>query len=149
MPLFETLKTIHEYTRDRRNAYHANNQKLHLRLADVFARTWDLGFTAFGGPPVHFQILHQRFVEGRGGLTPWIDEQTVLGLRTISVGISLIQLKYQELFAICQALPGPGSTKMLFCMVLIHAGVIPAIFIFLLWRYIYLLKVEKIGPPSS
>jgi hypothetical protein len=36
-----------------------------------------LGFTAFGGPPVHFQILHQRFVEGKGGKERWVDEQTV------------------------------------------------------------------------
>ncbi|KAJ4299817.1 hypothetical protein N0V90_005063 [Kalmusia sp. IMI 367209] len=47
--------------------FHANHASLAVRLADVFARTWDLGFTAFGGPPVHFQILHGRFVEGRGG----------------------------------------------------------------------------------
>lgn len=46
-------------------------------------RMWDLGFTAFGGPPVHFQILHRRFVEGLGfgGGSKWLDEQTV---RTIS-----------------------------------------------------------------
>lgn len=37
---------------------------------------WDLGFTAFGGPPVHFQILHRRFVEGKGG-AKWLDEQAV------------------------------------------------------------------------
>jgi hypothetical protein len=43
------------------------------RLLDVFLRTWDLGFTAFGGPPVHFQILHKRFVEKE----KWVDEQTV------------------------------------------------------------------------
>ncbi|KIX95850.1 uncharacterized protein Z520_08558 [Fonsecaea multimorphosa CBS 102226] len=116
MPLFENIKAIHEYTRDRQNALQANNQKLLWRFADVFWRTYDLGFTAFGGPPVHFQILHRRFVEGRGGLVPWIDEQT-----------------YQELFAICQALPGPGSTKMLFCMALIHAGFIPAVLVFLTW----------------
>ena len=47
------------------------------RLIDVFLRTWDLGFTAFGGPPVHFQILHARFVEGKGGSEKWVDEQTV------------------------------------------------------------------------
>jgi hypothetical protein len=46
------------------------------RLVDVIPRTWDLGLTAFGGPPVHFQIFHQRFVEGKGG-PPWVDEQTV------------------------------------------------------------------------
>lgn len=56
-------------------AYQVNTSKLSVRLWDVFSRTWDLGFTAFGGPPVHFQIFHHRFVEGTGG-TPWIDEQT-------------------------------------------------------------------------
>ncbi|KAF1968880.1 putative chromate ion transporter [Bimuria novae-zelandiae CBS 107.79] len=82
------------------------------RLMDVFVHTWDLGFTAFGGPPVHFQILHQRFVEKY----EWVDEQT-----------------YQELFAICQALPGPASTKMVFCLALIHAGFVPAVLTFALW----------------
>lgn len=51
-------------------------QSLSSRLLDVFLRTWDLGFTAFGGPPVHFQIIYARFVEGKGG-AKWIDEQTV------------------------------------------------------------------------
>ncbi|KAG8732671.1 hypothetical protein FRC11_011655, partial [Ceratobasidium sp. 423] len=47
----------------------------HAPLWDVLLRTFDLGFTAFGGPPAHFQILHQRFVEG-SGKSPWITEQT-------------------------------------------------------------------------
>ena len=42
--------------------------------------------------------------------------------------------QYQELVPKCQALPGPGSTKMLFCIVLIHAGFLPALFVFLTWR---------------
>lgn len=87
------------------------------RLWDVFKRTYDLGFTAFGGPPVHYQILHRRFVDGKGG-PPWIDEQT-----------------YQELFSISQALPGPASTKMTFCIALIHAGLVPALFVFFLWCF--------------
>ncbi|KAK9386345.1 chromate transporter-domain-containing protein [Lipomyces mesembrius] len=116
MPLLDLIRTLREQMRDPRNAFQANNEKLVWRIGDVFARTWDLGFTAFGGPPVHFQILHQRFVEGRGGKAPWVDEQT-----------------YQELFAICQALPGPGSTKMVFCIALIHAGFLPALFVFLVW----------------
>ncbi|KAL5341202.1 chromate transporter-domain-containing protein [Aspergillus crustosus] len=82
------------------------------RLLDVFLKTWDLGFTSFGGPPVHFQILHRRFVEKE----KWVDEQT-----------------YQELFAICQGLPGPGSTKMVFCLALFHAGFLPALLVFFLW----------------
>lgn len=50
---------------------------LSSRLLDIFLRTWDLGFTAFGGPPVHFQILHSRFVEGKSDKEKWVDEQTV------------------------------------------------------------------------
>ncbi|KAL4993621.1 chromate transporter-domain-containing protein [Aspergillus recurvatus] len=82
------------------------------RLSEVVRQTWYLGFTSFGGPPVHFQIFHARFVEKE----KWVDEQT-----------------YQELFAICQGLPGPGSTKMLFCLALLHAGFIPALLAFFLW----------------
>ncbi|OAL56718.1 chromate ion transporter-like protein [Pyrenochaeta sp. DS3sAY3a] len=101
-----------------RASLQANTGKLGWRLAEVCARMWDLGFTSFGGPPVHFQILHRRFVEGEGfgGGSKWIDEQT-----------------YQELFAICQALPGPASTKMVFCIAMIHAGVVSAMVAFLLW----------------
>ncbi|KAI9894286.1 MAG: hypothetical protein M1814_004140 [Vezdaea aestivalis] len=104
-----------------------NHNSLPNRLADVFLRTYDLGFTAFGGPPVHFQILHQRFVDGKGGKQKWVDEETV---RYIS---STREFSYQELFAICQGLPGPGSTKMIFCLTLLHAGFIPALFVLLIW----------------
>jgi len=47
----------------------------------------------------------------------------------------LILYQYQELFAISQALPGPASTKMLFNITQIHAGIIPAIFAFFLWSF--------------
>ncbi|OJJ54851.1 hypothetical protein ASPSYDRAFT_210594 [Aspergillus sydowii CBS 593.65] len=101
------------------------------RLSEVVRHTWYLGFTAFGGPPVHFQIFHARFVEKE----KWVDEQT-----------------YQELFAICQGLPGPGSTKMLFCLTLLHAGFIPALLAFFLWSlpgaigmYALSLGVQRIG----
>jgi chromate transport protein ChrA len=94
------------------------------RLLAVFYRTWDLGFTAFGGPPVHFTILHRRFVQQSSspnnktatGHEPWLDEQT-----------------FQELFAVSQSLPGPASTKMLFSIALLHAGWVAALFVFALW----------------
>ncbi|KIM34990.1 hypothetical protein M413DRAFT_32846 [Hebeloma cylindrosporum] len=89
--------------------------QLSKRLLDVFWRTFDLGFTAFGGPPVHYQIFHRRFVDGLGKI-PWIDEQT-----------------FKEVFALTQALPGPASTKMLFTITQIYAGIIPASLVFLLW----------------
>jgi hypothetical protein len=79
MPLQSIISSFRGHTRARRNAsLQPNTEKLGSRLADVFAKTWDLGFTAFGGPPVHFQILHRRFVEGLGFFgSKWIDEQTV------------------------------------------------------------------------
>jgi hypothetical protein len=69
MPLHSIFSSLRDQTRTRRNASHQpNTEKLGGRLAEVFAR-----------PPVHFQILHRRFVEGVGfgGGSKWIDEQTV------------------------------------------------------------------------
>ncbi|KAF3045549.1 hypothetical protein E8E12_009701 [Didymella heteroderae] len=119
MPLQSIISSWSSRARIQRSpSLQANTGKLGARLTEVLVRMWDLGFNAFGGPPVHFQILHRRFVEGLGfgGGSKWIDEQT-----------------YQEIFAICQALPGPGSTKMLFTIAMIHAGVVSAVFAFLLW----------------
>ncbi|KAH6620052.1 chromate ion transporter-like protein [Boeremia exigua] len=119
MPLHSIISSWNARARAQRSAeLQANTGKLEWRLIEVFSRMWDLGFTAFGGPPVHFQILHRRFVEGLGfgGGSKWIDEQT-----------------YQEIFAICQALPGPASTKMVFTIAMIHAGLVSAVFAFLLW----------------
>ncbi|PGH18937.1 hypothetical protein AJ80_04264 [Polytolypa hystricis UAMH7299] len=117
MALNSLFRAVRSYdVNNSRDAYQANNDKLLLRFQDVVYRTWHLGFTSFGGPPVHFQILYQKFVDGVGGKTPWIDEQT-----------------YQELFGLNQALPGPASTKMLFSIAMIHAGIVPALIAFALW----------------
>lgn len=51
--------------------------KFRVRLVEVVNETWYLGLTAFGGPPVHFQIFHKKFVEHKEGRDPWLDEQTV------------------------------------------------------------------------
>ncbi|THZ09074.1 chromate ion transporter-like protein [Aureobasidium pullulans] len=110
-----SFRTVYDYQRDGANACRPNDHHILFRLADVFLRTWDLGFTAFGGPPVHFQILHQRFVDSKG-FAPWVNDQT-----------------YHELFAVSQALPGPASTKMLFNLVMYHAGLVCATFGFFLW----------------
>jgi hypothetical protein len=80
MPLSSVISSLRARIRSQRNnSFQANTEKLGWRLAEMFVRTWDLGFTAFGGPPVHFQILHRRFVEGAGfgGGSKWVDEQTV------------------------------------------------------------------------
>ncbi|CAI0650993.1 unnamed protein product, partial [Colletotrichum noveboracense] len=80
--------------------------------ANIFKHNWHLGLTAFGGPPVHFKILHDRFVKR----LQWIDEQM-----------------YQELFSISQALSGPASTKMVYCINLIRHGAPGAILAFFIW----------------
>ncbi|KAG5759377.1 hypothetical protein H9Q72_012492 [Fusarium xylarioides] len=86
------------------------------RVADRGLQTlkvnWHLGFTAFGGPPVHFKIFHDKFVTK----LQWIDEQI-----------------FQELFSVSQALSGPASTKMLYCINLIHGGLFEALLAFFIW----------------
>ena len=79
MPFRTMIKSVRAYTRKRRStSLQASAGDLGRRLAEVAAKMWDLGFTAFGGPPVHFQILHRRFVDGKGRFgAKWIDEQTV------------------------------------------------------------------------
>ncbi|VUC35823.1 unnamed protein product [Clonostachys rosea] len=79
---------------------------------DTVRANWHLGFTGFGGPPVHFKIFYDKFaVKLR-----WIDEQI-----------------YQELFSVCQVLCGPASTKMIYCVNLIHGGFTSAVLAFLIW----------------
>lgn len=52
-------------------------KKLRDRISEVVKETWHLGLTSFGGPPVHFQIFHKKFVEHQQNREPWLDEQTV------------------------------------------------------------------------
>ncbi|KAI8679213.1 hypothetical protein NCS57_00198500 [Fusarium keratoplasticum] len=73
-----------------------NTGNLGGRFWNTIRENWYLGFTSFGGPPVHFKI-------------------------------------YQELFSVCQAFSGPGSTKMHYCINLIHDGFLPALLGFLIW----------------
>ncbi|KAK3370374.1 chromate transporter-domain-containing protein [Podospora didyma] len=82
------------------------------RAWKVLRANWHLGVTAFGGPPVHFKIFNDKFVQR----AKWIDEQL-----------------YQELFSISQSLSGPASTKMLYCINLIQDGFLAALFSFLIW----------------
>lgn len=93
-----------------------NSPQRAVKLANKYKETlftnYHSGLTSFGGPPVHFQIFHAKFVEK----LQWIDEQT-----------------YQELFAICQALPGPASTKMLYSINTIRSGFGAGMLALLLW----------------
>lgn len=94
-------------------ARHDNDQQPSLpsRLLDVFLRTWDLGFTAFGGPPVHFQILHARFVDGHGGKEKWVDEQTVRASIPVLLLICMLELLTVIVPRALRNLPGPTRTR--------------------------------------
>lgn len=98
-PFSQALSSLARLNEKRASRVSSENEgpvkPLPTRLLDVFLRTWDLGFTAFGGPPVHFQILHSRFVEGKGDKEKWVDEQTVrfsiiLMARPMPVGLLTI-----------------------------------------------------------
>jgi hypothetical protein len=130
------LLAVLRYQRDQENSCKSNRNGLGFRLFDIFLRTWHLGITAFGGPPVHYTIIHRRFVEGQDGYAPWMDERSVNSAACLINAhyVSLIGIQYQDVFALSQALPGPASTKMLFVMVYLRAGLTPAIMSFFLWR---------------
>lgn len=57
--------------------------------------------------------LHDKYVTK----VAWIDEQI-----------------FQELFSVTQAISGPASTKMLYCINLLHDGFLAAVLGFLMWR---------------
>lgn len=83
-----------------------------VAFLDMLAHNWHLGFTSFGGPAVHFQIFQQLFVEKY----QWIDNT-----------------RYQEMFALCQALSGPGSTKMIYAINMLHYGFWVGLGAFIVW----------------
>lgn len=83
-----------------------------IRVLDMLAHNWYLGFTSFGGPTVHFQIFRKLFVDKY----KWLDETT-----------------YQEMFALCQALSGPGSTKMLYAINVMRYGFLTGLLAFFVW----------------
>ena len=76
-------------------------------LLDVLLRTWYLGVTSFGGPVVHFQIFHRKFVEGQD---PWLDEQTVRYLPSASSVPGLMIFSFTVSGAFCD-LSGPSRSS--------------------------------------
>ncbi|KAF2222536.1 chromate transporter-domain-containing protein [Elsinoe ampelina] len=83
-------------------------------VVDMLAHNWYLGFTSFGGPTVHFQIFRELFVDKY----QWIDVTT-----------------FQEMFALCQALSGPGSTKMIYAINILRYGFWTGFLSFFVWSF--------------
>lgn len=73
--------------------------------------------------------FHERFVTK----LEWIDEPMVSGIPMATVLLLRASPKYQQIFAISQALPGSASTKMLFCINNIRSGFTGGAIAFLLF----------------
>jgi chromate transport protein ChrA len=87
-------------------------RKLGPRLIETIRSFWHLGFTAFGGPGVHVVILRRLFVDK----LKWVDPTT-----------------FADLFALGNALPGPGSTQLAFSIAVVRNGTVAGLLAFLLW----------------
>ena len=108
-----SLSRLRSFLKNGRNALLPNGDAISkVAVIDMLAHNWHLGFTSFGGPTVHFQIFRQLFVEKY----KWIDETT-----------------YQEMFALCQALSGAGSTKMLYAINALRYGFWTGVLAFFVW----------------
>ncbi|KAF9115315.1 hypothetical protein BGX27_008317 [Mortierella sp. AM989] len=82
------------------------------RLKEIVGTYFKLGYTTFGGPAAHIAILYDDIVTKR----KWISSE-----------------QFTELFAICQALPGPASTELAYSLALVRSGFLCSIVAFLLW----------------
>lgn len=83
------------------------------RLREVLVRVGPLGFVAFGGPGVHIVLFRRLFVLSSD---PWLDGTT-----------------FADLFSLSGALPGPGSTQLLFSIALVRGGALAGILAFFLF----------------
>jgi chromate transporter len=71
-------------------------------LAETIAVFLKLGCTSFGGPVAHLGYLHEEIVRRRG----WVGEAD-----------------YADLVALCNFLPGPASSQLVFALGLRHGGI--------------------------
>lgn len=91
----------------------APDMSLLSRLHEVVVRVGPLGFVAFGGPAINIILFRRLFVLSD---RPWLDSTT-----------------FADLFSLSGALPGPGSTQLLFSIGLIRGGVLPGLLCFFLF----------------
>jgi chromate transporter len=76
------------------------------RVFNLFAIFLKLGCTCFGGPVAHLGYFHEEFVRRR----QWLDDE-----------------HYSDLVALCNFLPGPASSQMVFAIGMQRAGLAGAL----------------------
>jgi hypothetical protein len=100
-------------------------------IKDVFLRLSYLGFVGFGGPSVHVILFRRMFVTGK---RPWVDATTFAGTPWSPRNArTKLTSRWKDLFSLSGALPGPGSTQLLFSLAIVRAGVLAGIMAFFLW----------------
>jgi chromate transporter len=75
-------------------------------LLEICRAFLKLGLTSFGGPVAHLGYIRAECVEARG----WIDDE-----------------EYADIVALCQFLPGPASSQVVFALGLRRAGLLGAL----------------------
>src|SRR6185295_4156020 len=75
-------------------------------MLEICAAFLKLGCISFGGPVAHLSYLRSEFVTKR----KWVDEHT-----------------YGDLVALCQFLPGPASSQLVFAMGMLRGGIFGAL----------------------
>lgn len=88
------------------------DKPLLTRIKDTTRIFWPLAYISFGGPNAHIALLHNILVTKNH----LVSEAT-----------------FSDLFSICQSLPGPASTELLYSIGLVYGGFLIAIYVFLLW----------------
>jgi len=76
------------------------------RLPEIAGTFFKLGCTSFGGPVAHLGYFREEFVVKRG----WLDDAA-----------------YADLVALCQFLPGPASSQVVFALGMRRAGLAGAL----------------------
>ena len=81
-------------------------RSLAVRIGEIIASFGKLGLTSFGGPVAHIGYYRAEFVEKRR----WLDDHA-----------------FADLVALCQFLPGPASSQIVFALGMQRAGVLGAL----------------------
>lgn len=76
------------------------------RLFEICTAFLKLGLISFGGPVAHLSYLREEFVKKRG----WLEDDA-----------------YGDLVALCQFLPGPASSQLVFALGMQRAGILGAL----------------------
>ncbi|MEI6233704.1 MAG: chromate efflux transporter [Planctomycetota bacterium] len=83
-------------------SYTATASPLTSRLREIATAFSKLGLISFGGPVAHISYLHDEFVTRRA----WLEDEA-----------------YVDLVALCQFLPGPASSQIVFALGMRRAGI--------------------------